>query len=125
VKNLALTVGVITALLAGSSGCSPIGDTLQQKTTTKENLELQRIAAQKFKSNWPQTEIVTFTHEGRNSDESGQWAANAVVAIGDRKYEEVIGPWTTIGDPLPSPAPADSGIPMTVHYSDGTSEVLP
>jgi hypothetical protein len=124
VRKLALTVGIITALLAGSSGCSLIGDTLQQKTTTKENLALQRVAAQKFKSNWPQTHIITFTQEGSNNDESGQWATNAIVTIGGKRYQEIVGPRMTGGDPLPDPAPPTPPTPVTVNYSDSTSEVL-
>jgi hypothetical protein len=123
VKKLVLIVGVIAALLAGSSGCSLIGDTLQQKTTTKENLELQRITALKFKAFQPDVEVITFTEEG-SVDGSGQWSANAIVLVADKEYQEIIGPWTTFGDPLPSSPPSDAGLPATVHYTDGTSEVL-
>ena len=122
-KKVVLIVGVIAALLAGSSGCSLIGDTLQQKTTTKENLELQRITAAKFKEFQPDVEVITFIEEGSYSG-AGQWAANAIVVIAGSEYEEIIGPWTTFGDPLPSSAPSDARPPVTVHYTDGKSEVL-
>lgn len=118
---LALAVAVIAALLAGLSGCSLIGDALQQKTTFKENLEYQKISAKKFRSNWPQVEIITFTQEG-NIDGAGQWSANAVVTIGGKEYREIIGPWTTIGETLPAKAVSITPA-VTVNYSDGSSEV--
>lgn len=96
---------------------------MQQKTTTKQNLENQRISAQKFISNWPQVELIEFTREG-SVDGSGEWSTNAVVTIEGKKYEEIIGPWETAGDDLPAPPESYSPKPVTVKYSDGTSEVL-
>lgn len=96
---------------------------MQQKTTLQENLEYQKITAQKFKSNWPATEIVRFTQEGSVSG-SGQWAANAIVTIGGKEYREIIGPWETGGEPLPDPRGSVSSGPVMVIYSNGTSGVL-
>jgi hypothetical protein len=96
---------------------------VQQKTTSPENLANQRISAQKFISNWPNVEVIEFTREG-SVDGSGEWSTNAVVTIDGRKYEEIIGPWETAGDDLPNPPESLSPKPVTVKYSDGTSEVL-
>lgn len=96
---------------------------MQQKTTTKQNLELQRTTALKFKEFQPDVEVITFTQEGSRSG-SGQWAANAVVTIGGKQYQEIIGPWEIGGDPLPDPATPFAPTPVTVNYFDGSSEVL-
>ena len=95
----------------------------QQKTTLQENLRYQKLTAEKFKSNWPAAEIVRFTQEGSVSG-SGQWAANAIVTIDGKEYQEIIGPWETGGDPLPNPRGSISSGPVMVIYSDGTTEVL-
>ena len=122
VKKLVLIVGVITALL-GSSGCSLIADTLQQKTTTKENLDLQRTVALDFIRFQPDVEVITFTEEGSVSG-SGEWAVSAVITIGGKEYEEIIGMSVIGGDPLPDTPATHSPAPVTVKYSDGTTEVL-
>lgn len=121
--GLALTFAVVAVLIAGLTGCSSIGETVQQKTTSPENLANQRISAQRFISNWPNVEVIEFTREG-SVDGSGEWSTNAVVTIDGREYEEIIGPWETAGDDLPKPPERLSPQPVTVKYSDGTSEVL-
>lgn len=123
VLRLGLLFGLIAALLAGVTGCSLIGDTLKQKTTTKENLEYQRETALKFKEFQPDVEVITFTQEG-SRDGSGQWSVNSIVVIAGKEYEEIIGPWTTIGDPLPDTPATHTPAPVTVHYSNGGTEVL-
>ncbi|MGO4592816.1 hypothetical protein AB4Z18_03245 [Leifsonia sp. 2TAF2] len=121
--RLALIVAMIAALLAGLSGCSLIGDALQQKTTPQENLDYQRTTALKFKSRWPNVEEITFTREGA-IDGSGEWTTNAIVTIDGKEYQEILGPWATGGQPLPTPPTSFVSTPVTVNYSDGTSEVL-
>ena len=121
--GLALTVAVLAVLVVGLNGCSSIGDAVKQKTTSRENLENQRVSAQRFISNWPNVEVIEFTREG-SVDGSGEWSTNAIVTIEGRKYEEIIGPWETAGDDLPKPPERLSPQPVTVKYSDGTSEVL-
>src|SRR4051794_13600942 len=81
VRKLAIALAITTAVLAASSGCSLIGDALQQKTTTKQNLENQKYVAFRFIKFQPDVEVITFTQEG-SIDGSGEWAVNAVVTIG-------------------------------------------
>ncbi|MGO4592815.1 hypothetical protein AB4Z18_03240 [Leifsonia sp. 2TAF2] len=122
-RRVAVAVGVSALVLAGISGCTYITDALAQKRTLTENLENQRISAQKFISNWPTVEIIEFTREG-SIDGSGEWSTNAIVTIEGKTYAEIIGPWETVGDDLPGPPDSFSPQAVTVKYSDGTSEVL-
>ena len=96
---------------------------MQQKTTTKENLELQRITAVKFKKFQPDVEVITFIEEGSYSG-AGQWAAGAIVTVDGKEFEELLGPWTTAGDGLPDPDLSRASGSVRVNYSDGTIEVL-
>lgn len=96
---------------------------MKQKTTSRENLENQRVSAQRFIGNWPNVEVIEFTREG-SVDGSGEWSTNAIVTIEGREYEEIIGPWETAGDDLPNPPESFSRKPAAVKYSDGTSEVF-
>lgn len=123
VRRLVVAFGLACVLGLGSSGCSFIGDALQQKTTLQENLRYQKLAAQKFISNWPYVEIITFTREG-SFDGSGEWSANAIVTIEGKEYRQILGPWTGGGAPFPESPASFTPAPVTVNYSDGTSEVL-
>ncbi|MFF9565233.1 hypothetical protein ACF1AJ_17940 [Leifsonia sp. NPDC014704] len=122
-REVVARVAVIAALIAALSGCSLIGDALKQKTTPAENREYQRITAQNQHSRWPNMDEITFTQEG-SIDGSGTWAANAIVTIDGKDYDRIIGPYSGIGDDIPVPSPGFVGGPLTVHYSDGTSEVI-
>ena len=121
--GLALGVAIVGALLAALTGCSLIGDMMQPKTTLAENLEYQRIAAKKFKQFQPDVAEITFTREG-SFDGSGQWTTNAIVTIEGEQYREILGPHEIAGAPLPDPSSSLGPIPVTINYSDGTSEVL-
>jgi hypothetical protein len=123
VRKLAIALTITTAVLAGSSGCSLIGDTLQQKTTTKQNLENQKYVAFRFIKFQPDVEVITFTQEG-SIDGSGEWAVNAVVTIGGKEYKQILGMSVGGGDPLPDTPATHAPAPVTVNYSDGTMEVL-
>jgi len=122
-RGVVARVAVIAALIAALSGCSLIGDALKQKTTPAENREYQRITAQNQHSRWPNMDEITFTQEG-SIDGSGTWAANAIVTIDGKDYDRIIGPYSGIGDDIPVPPPGFVGGPLTVNYSDGTSEVI-
>lgn len=118
-----VAVGVSALVLAGISGCTYITDALAQKTTLKENLEYQRITAVNHQSRWPNVDEITFTQEGSIAG-SGAWAANAIVTIDGTEYREIIGPYSGGGDAMPLPSPGLVPGPLTVNFSDGTSEVL-
>lgn len=95
----------------------------QQKTTLQENLKYQKLTAQKFIEYQPDVEVITFTREGSIAG-SGQWAANAIVTIAGKEYRQIIGPWEAIGEDLPNTPSSYIPGPVTVNYSDGSSEVL-
>lgn len=117
-RRLAVVIGVMAALLIVLVSCSVIGYTVRQT-----NLTNQKNAALKFIVNQPDLEILRFTNEGSVSG-SGSWAVNAVVTIGGKEYQEILGPHTLAGDPLPDTPIPLTPAPVTVIYSDGTSEVL-
>ena len=95
----------------------------QMTTTPEENHELQKSTALRFKEKFPATESIRFTQEG-NISGAGSWAASAFVTIDGKDYRQIMGPSERIGEALPAPdslPPVDS---TTVHFSDGSSEVL-
>lgn len=114
----AVVLGLAAALLVVLGSCSVIGYTVKQT-----NLANQRNAALRFIVHQPDVEIVRFTNEGSVSG-SGSWAVNAVVTIGGKEYQEILGPHTLGGDPLPDTPTPFTPAPVTVIYSNGTSEVL-
>jgi hypothetical protein len=118
-----LIVALVGCLLVTLAGCSLIGDTLQRKTTPAENHKYQRITAVNKKERWPNVDVITFIDEGRFKG-SGTWSASAVVTIDGQDYDQIIGPHSAIGDDLPRPVEGQGSSPLTVNYSDGSSEVI-
>jgi hypothetical protein len=47
-----------------------------------------------------------------------------VVTIDGKDYDQIIGPYSGGGDDLPRPAEGQPPSPLTVNYSDGSSEVI-
>lgn len=116
------------ALVAGLMGCGPLRDRL--RTPDPPVKELQRESALYFRDEWqPNVEKIRFTQDGDRPGLGASWSANAVATVEGMDYEVIIGPETGpgfVGDagmppeaPTPSPHP-----PLTVIYSDGTSEVI-
>ena len=89
-----------------------------------ENLAKQRESALKFIANQPDVEVIRFTQDGDRPGLGAPWSVNAVVTIGGKDYREILGPETLAGEPLPDTEASFSPRPVTVVYSDGTSEVL-
>jgi len=121
-------VGLCVALLAGSTGCSMIGDRLMTKD--KPNLALQRESALAYRTEWqPDVEKIRFTQEGNRPGFGASWRVNAVATVGGIEYQVIISPslgpafvgGSGVPPEAPTPAPA---VPLTVVYSDGTSEVI-
>jgi hypothetical protein len=54
----------------------------------------------------------------------GTWRVGAIVTVGGKDYNESLGTFVSIGEGLPTIAPGATPGPVTVIYSDGTSEVL-
>ncbi|MGO4595115.1 hypothetical protein AB4Z18_14965 [Leifsonia sp. 2TAF2] len=130
--TLARAFGVLVlsaALLAGSTGCAMRGIGGMSQTTEKTNLELQRESALKFRSEWSQVEMMRFTQEGSRPGFGAPWSVNAVATVAGVEYQVIIGPTSHGGFPtgdVPPDAPVlPTPEPMTVIYSNGTSEVLP
>jgi len=96
----------------------------QMTTTPEENHELQKSTAITFRERFPATEAIRYTSEGTISG-AGSWAANGVVTIAGEDYRMIMGPSELGGDPLPAPDSLPPTRSTNVHYSDGSSEVLP
>ena len=125
VKRLVAAVVVAGAVCAGVGGCA-LGEDVsgQQEQRLENNLAKQKQAALKFIQNQPDVEKIRFTQEGNNPGLGSSWGANAVVTIDGKEYDEILGLNTLVGDPLPDTPPAYTPRPVTVVYSDGSSEVL-
>nr|WP_249776573.1 hypothetical protein [Leifsonia sp. C5G2] len=93
--------------------------------TTKENLVNQRKVAEQIIPDYPNPalESIRFTNAGHING-SGGWSANAVVTIDGKEYQEILGTLVSGGDVFPTIPPGSKPDPVTVIYSDGTSEVL-
>lgn len=121
----ALLVAIVIAVGAcvGLGGCSQFGvDKAKQLQTSLAN---QRKVAVKLVEDYPNPELETieFTDRGRVNG-SGSWAANTVITVAGTEYYGTLGTFFSIGDGLP---PITSGAepgPVTLVYSDSTSEVL-
>lgn len=100
---------------------------MDQQTMTAISVANQRKAAHSLINTYPLVETIRFTDEGRTVGLGGSlWGAGAIVTVGGKEYREVLGfdPGTSYGEGLPdAPLDAVPG-PVTVIYSDGTSEVL-
>lgn len=117
-----------TILIVGLSACSLIKDRLV--TPDPPVRELQRESALYFRDRYqPNVEKIRFTMDGDRPGLGASWSANAVATIEGSDYFVIIGPESGAGfvggtgfpPKAPSPAPH---IPLTVIYSDGTSEVI-
>src|SRR3954465_1431217 len=115
----------VFALLAGSTGCSIFGGTaVNERTAHQENLAKQREVALAFIRDSPDVDTIKFTHEGNRPGIGASWRANAIVTIDGKNYKEILALRFIIGDGLPSVPPDTARGPVTVIYSDGTSEIV-
>ncbi|SEI07043.1 MULTISPECIES: hypothetical protein, partial [unclassified Leifsonia] len=94
-------------------------------TVKQTNLANQRTAALALLETQSGVEQIRFTQEGSVGG-SGAWAVNAVVTVGGREYLQILGlrKWSLLGQRMPTLAPPATPAPVTVIYSDGSSEVL-
>lgn len=116
------------ALTVGLAACSLIGDRLM--TPDPPVKELQRASALYFRDEWqPNVEKVRFTQDGDRPGLGASWCVNAVATIEGADYYVIIGPDSGpgfvggTGTPPDAPTPAPH-LPLTVVYSDATSEVI-
>nr|WP_235500452.1 hypothetical protein [Leifsonia sp. Root227] len=93
-------------------------------------LEQQRASALYFRDEYqPNVEKIKFTQDGSRGGLGAPWRANAIATVAGDDYFVIIGPDTGpafvggTGRP-PEPLPPAPNLPLTVVYSDGTSEVF-
>ncbi|MFF9565072.1 hypothetical protein ACF1AJ_17115 [Leifsonia sp. NPDC014704] len=96
---------------------------MNQQASTATNLANQKKAALLFIKDWPETERIRYTQEGRYSG-TGYWSAYATVTIAGKEYGENLGLQVVGGDPLPDPNPQATPSPVPVIFSDGSSEIV-
>ena len=124
------TLAMSAVLLVGATGCSMLGDGgMKRQGAHQSNLALQREAALAFRDEWQSdVERIQFKREGARPGIGASWRVNAVATVGATEYQVIIGP--TIppafvgGGVPPQPLGSASPTPLTVTYSDGTSEVI-
>ena len=121
--TMMIVLALVGCLLVALAGCSLVRDIYQPKTTPAENHKYQKITAVNKKERWPNVDVITFVEEG-SFDGSGTWAASAVVTIDGKDYRQTLGPYSAGGDDLPLPIEGQPPSPLTVNYSDGSSEVI-
>ena len=108
------------ALRAGGQ----VAEHLGQVQVHAENLAKQRESALALIANYPNAEKIRFTQDGDRPGLGASWRVNAIVTIGGKDYQEILGPRSRAGESLPDAPPPSSTRPVTVTYSDGSSEVL-
>ena len=98
---------------------------MNQQLSTEDNLANHRKVAQQTIREYPNPALtsIRFVSEG-HVDGAGAWAADAVMTIDGKEYEEVLGTFLSGGDPIPSVPPGSKAGPVEVLYSDGTTEVF-
>lgn len=116
------------ALMVGLTACSVIRDRLM--TPDPPVKEQQRAAALYFRDEYqPNVEKVLFTQDGNRGGLGARWKANAIATVDGSEYFVIIGPDSGPGfvggtdEPPEARTPAPH-LPLTVVYSDGTSEVI-
>ena len=120
-----LSVTIAAGITTSLSGCSFFGETVNKQFSAQDNLANQREAAIDFIGVHPEVNAITFTKEGGVSG-SGTWAANALVSVGGTQYQAILGlgVGSTSWQPWPSQSATTTPSPVTLTYSDGTSEEL-
>jgi hypothetical protein len=114
-------------LLTGSTGCWMSGDRgMNEQTTKQSNLAMQRESALALRTDFPNVETIRFTDEG-GTPPVGSWRVEAVATVAGVDYQVVIDPSNWVfptGDMPPESATPPTPVPLTVIYSDGTSEMV-
>jgi len=115
-------------LIVGLTACSLLRDRLM--TPDPPVLEQQRASALYFRDEYqPNVEKVRFTREGSRPGLGAPWCVNAVATVEGGEYFVIIGPDSGpsyvggTGRPPKGPTPTPP-LPLTIVYSDGTSEVI-
>lgn len=115
-----LLVGIWAALVTGVSGCALGGSDLEKST----NLANQRKAAIAFLDTQGGVEKIKFVQEGGQPGLGASWRADAVVTVKGNDYRATLSPRLISSEPLPDIAPGATRGPVTVIFSDDSSEVI-
>ncbi len=121
-RRAPLVVGIMLAVVLSLTACAFGGDSVSEH---KANLANQRESALLFLEKQGGVEQIRFTQEGGKPGLGASWSVNAVVTIGGQEYRAILGIDLISSEPLPSIAPEETPPPVSVIYSDGSSEVLP
>jgi hypothetical protein len=119
-RSQSRVVLISAALVLSSSGCAWGG----REVNTETNLANQRKAAIAFVEQQGGVEKIRFTQEGGKPGLGAHWCASVVVTIAGEEYQEIVDIHVLGGDPLPDITPSSISIPVTVIFSDGSSEVF-
>lgn len=120
-------MAIVAAIVIGLSACSSRGRAADQQAETAASLANQRRAALTFVTSRHDVERIRFTDEGRTVGPADSlWSASAVITLDGKEYGGGLGfdPGASFGEPMPNAAPDAIRRPVTVIYSDGTSEVM-
>lgn len=122
-NRLPRVIVVAAFAVLGLSACVYGGGAVSEK---QANLANQRKAAVALLDVQGGVEKITFTREGGTPGLGASWRANAVISIGGSEYQAILStnPAIDITDPLPAVLPEQSPMPVSVTYSDGSSEVI-
>ncbi|MDR6971405.1 hypothetical protein [Leifsonia shinshuensis] len=132
-RRIARATGVIVlsaVLVTLSTACAMWGNGgMDHQTAQTSNLKLQRESALRFRSEWPNVEAIRFTREGDYAGFGASWRVNAIATVEGTAYQVIISPDLSaafITGAMPQASPIGSTpAPLTLIYSDGTSEVVP
>lgn len=123
------TVTVCITCGLSLTACSSIKDRLM--TPDPPVHEQQRLSALYFRDVFqPNVEKIRFTRDGDRPGLGASWCVNAIATIENHDYYIIIGPSLGpsfvggTGEPPDAPTPAPHQ-PLTLTYSDGTTETIP
>lgn len=126
-RRTALACAAAIALSVGLSACVPGASAANERKAEQMNLANQRKAAVALLDMQGGVEKITFTREGGYPGFGASWRANAIVLIEGKDHNVILGfdlGSTAFIDPLPSISPAAPRSPVSIVYSDGSSEAI-
>lgn len=111
---------IAVALVLTVSGCTAERDEVRMEA----NLANQRKAAIAFLETQGGVETIRFVQEGEPPGFGATWRADAVVTVEGNDYRATLSPQLISSEPLPEIPPEATAGPVTVIFSDESSEVI-
>jgi hypothetical protein len=111
---------IAAALVLTSSGCTAERDEVRMET----NVANQRKASIAFLETQGGVERIRFVQEGGQPGLGASWRADPVVTVEGNDYRATLSPRLISSEPLPDIPPEATTGPVTVIFSDGSSEVI-